>query len=342
MSSAGRPLLYANQPEWADVQPQEQYENVNPLAPIFYTEEYKDATNYFRGIVQTGEMSPRVLDLTEHIIRLNPAHYTAWQYRYKTLLALKYPLDVELRLMDELAVSFLKTYQVWHHRRLLVTQLRTPAPELAFIATSLREDAKNYHTWSYRQWVLAYFNEDALWAGERAWVEQMLGEDIRNNSAWHHRFFVVFQSGVRAGEEDREAVVRRELGYGRFFACLSASGKKISLAPNNASAWNYLRGILDHSATPYSHLSSFVLPYTRAHSYEENPSDAIDLENPLPSREAQLPCVAAIEFLADIYEAEGGESTAKAVELWKSLADEHDTIRKKYWEHRIKDAREAQ
>lgn len=38
----------------------------------------KDATNYFRGIVKTGEKSQRVLELTEAIIRLNPAHYSAW------------------------------------------------------------------------------------------------------------------------------------------------------------------------------------------------------------------------------------------------------------------------
>jgi len=38
----------------------------------------KDATDYFRGIVKTGEKSLRVLQLTETIIRLNPAHYSAW------------------------------------------------------------------------------------------------------------------------------------------------------------------------------------------------------------------------------------------------------------------------
>lgn len=77
MAKSTKPL-YSSLDEWADVQPLEQYEKVNPLAPIFYTDEYKDATSYFRGIVKLGEMSPRVLDLTEHIIRLNPAHYTAW------------------------------------------------------------------------------------------------------------------------------------------------------------------------------------------------------------------------------------------------------------------------
>ena len=42
-----------------------------------------------------------------------------------------------------------------------------------------------------------------------------------------------------------------------------------------------------------------------------------------------MPCPAALDFLAEAYVREGGESVQKAVALWKSLADEHDTIRKK-------------
>ena len=126
-------------------------------------------------------------------------------------MALKSSLDDELKLMDEIAVQHLKTYQVWHHRRLLLIQLRKPAPELSFITESLKVDVKNYHTWSYRQWLLAYFNEDELWEGELDFVDQMLYADIRNNSAWHHRFFVVFQSGIRTGEEDRLRILKREL-----------------------------------------------------------------------------------------------------------------------------------
>ena len=100
-------VLYAERPEWADVVPVAQYENVQPIAPIFYSPECtqpsvvlcillidlrytlfdhdapldtadKDATDYFRGVVKIGEKSPRVLQLTETIIRLNPAHYSAW------------------------------------------------------------------------------------------------------------------------------------------------------------------------------------------------------------------------------------------------------------------------
>lgn len=322
--------LYAEQAEWADVVPVPQYQGIDTLAPINYSEEYQDATDYFRGIVKTGEMSPRVLKLTEHIIRMNSGHYSAWQYRYKTLVHLHASLEDELRLMDWFAVEFMKTYQVWHHRRLLLTALGSvdiAAQELVFIARALDEDTKNYHTWSYRQWILAHFNdEERLWKGERAWAEELLDMDVRNNSAWHHRFFVVWGSGVRKGDEDREEVLRRELTYTKG---------KIALAPNNPSAWNYLRGVLEHTHTSYATLLTFVQPFSAS---SPPATDVLDLDNPLPSGDAELPCVSALEFIADAFEQEAGPQTAKAVEIWKSLADEHDTMRKKYWEFRIKGA----
>jgi protein farnesyltransferase/geranylgeranyltransferase type-1 subunit alpha len=228
---------------------------------------------YFRAIVKAEEYSPRALELTLHIIRLNPSHYSVWlvrslfvstvtplmegrrQYRYKALLQTDAPLEKELELMNTLMAQNLKSYQIWHHRRLLQGHLRKPFEELAFITKSLtpREmlehseeesetesdkdakvcdnpppskvkdvkdkssqpqkpvDTKNYHTWAYRQWLLAEFNSPELWAGELDFIEMMLRHDVRNNSAWHHRFFVVWESGVREGETDREEVLRREI-----------------------------------------------------------------------------------------------------------------------------------
>ncbi|KAG8911356.1 CAAX geranylgeranyltransferase alpha subunit [Tulasnella sp. 418] len=72
-------------------------------------------------------------------------------------------------------------------------------------------DTKNYHTWAYRQWLLVEFNQPELWAGELEFVGEMLHDDVRNNSAWHHRFFVVWDSGIREGEVDSEAVLRRKI-----------------------------------------------------------------------------------------------------------------------------------
>ncbi|KAH8103042.1 protein prenylyltransferase [Cristinia sonorae] len=327
--------LYCEKSEWQDITPIPQYDGINPIAPIFYTPEYKDATEYFRAIVKADEVSERVLQLTYDIISMNPAHYSAWQYRYRTLVALKHPLDVELELMDAFAIKFLKTYQVWHHRRLLLTALRSSAPsplsiaskELAFIIRALSTDTKNYHTWSYRQWLLAFFDDEELWEGELPYVERLLETDVRNNSAWHHRYFVVWGRVRAEGEIDVGDVLKREIAYTK---------DQIALAPNNPSAWNYLRGILEHTKTPFNSLRTFVELYSTQTAPGEE--DIVDLDNPKPGPGAQLPCAPALEFLADIHEEMGGEQTKKAIEIWKSLGNEYDTMRKKYWEFRVKEA----
>lgn len=258
--------------------------------------------------------------------------------------------------MDELAVKFLKTYQVWHHRRLLVTLTRKANEELAFIQKGLEVDEKNYHTWSYRQWILAHFGgpggdsdeiqdgmDNSLWEGELDFIESMLVRDIRNNSAWHHRFFVVWGCGIREGEEDRAHVFKRELTYVK---------QSISLVPNNPAAWNYLRGIFQHTARPFASIKDFIWPYAIPSSGSISPTngsrDIVDLENPPPCEAAELPVPAAIEFMADIWEKEGTkEGLDKAFEvrshsktlshvtiifseqLWKSLATQYDTVRRK-------------
>jgi len=128
------------------------------------------------------------------------------QYRYETLIAISAPLEPELVLTNALTKASPQTYQ------LLLTALREPVPELAFNEEVLKTDPKNYHTWSHRQWVLAHFDQEELWAGEQPFVERLLAEDVRNNSAWHHRFFVTFENGSKGGTgEHPDEAVRRDL-----------------------------------------------------------------------------------------------------------------------------------
>src|SRR4051794_25357199 len=97
---------YNQRDQWADVQPLSQDDGPNPLVPIAYSAECmfftaklgristviiraiyssrllqhadRDAMSYFRAISKVNEISERALELTEHIIDLNPAHYTIW------------------------------------------------------------------------------------------------------------------------------------------------------------------------------------------------------------------------------------------------------------------------
>lgn len=73
----------------------------------------------------------------------------------------------------------------------------------------LAQDSKNYHVWSYRQWLVQRF--DLYTAEELKWTEGMIEEDVRNNSAWNHRFYLVV--GKNHGQAIAENILKRELEY---------------------------------------------------------------------------------------------------------------------------------
>jgi protein farnesyltransferase/geranylgeranyltransferase type-1 subunit alpha len=87
----------------------------------------------------------------------------------------------------------------------MVDRLGDPTGEADFITNMFERDSKNYHVWSYRQWLVKRFS---LWdEGELERVEQLLERDVRNNSAWNHRWFLNF--GREEGAlEDKERVGR--------------------------------------------------------------------------------------------------------------------------------------
>lgn len=111
------------------------------------------------------------------------------------------------------------------HRRTIVLALDSPSRELGFTARALTFDAKNYHTWAYRQWVLCHFyassrgtaaasdlNRSQVWIDELEYTASLLQEDVRNNSAWNHRFFVAFESGQDSdATKGTDAVRDREI-----------------------------------------------------------------------------------------------------------------------------------
>jgi protein farnesyltransferase/geranylgeranyltransferase type-1 subunit alpha len=73
------PKYYDDDEAWADIEPLPQDDGgLHPLAAIAYSEEYSQAMGYLRAVMAKNELSERVLALTEHIISMNPAHYTVW------------------------------------------------------------------------------------------------------------------------------------------------------------------------------------------------------------------------------------------------------------------------
>lgn len=182
-----------------------------------------------------------------------------------------------------------------------MSQLSTlPPTELPFLARMFAKDAKNYHVWSYRHWLVRHFS---LWDSEIPYIESLLRADVRNNSAWNHRWFVTF--GREEGQDIDESILAREIEYAKA---------AIRQAPQNQSPWSYVRGVLRKKGKGMGELKSFV-------------GEFADVE-----REDEVRSSHALDFLADVWaEEEQEELAGKALEL---LAKRYDPIRKNYWDYR--------
>lgn len=71
--------------------------------------------------------------------------------------ALDTDLGQELDYTEEIISRNPKSYQVWHHRRVIVEWLNDGSKELDLTERILDMDAKNYHAWQHRQWAIKTF-----------------------------------------------------------------------------------------------------------------------------------------------------------------------------------------
>ncbi|PWN17790.1 protein prenylyltransferase [Microstroma glucosiphilum] len=400
---------------WADVAPVFQDDGpADVLCGIMYDTAYSSAMDLFRALYPQREISPRALALTTHLVSLNPSMYSIWAYRADILISSSTlsssssssllpslgdratRLRRELQWMEDLARGNMKSYQVWQHRRLILCAIESPSrevleAELDFIGSVLSRDSKNYHTWAYRQWVLAHFagmpqeEEETsasagsagklpeLWQAELPYTDKLLAQDARNNSAWNHRFFIIFGSrrGAVFGPEAIGLQLAMESRTNGWTSGDTASAGKeeenlrqciesevnyikrsLSLIPNNASSWTYLRGILSLSSRPLP-LSSYSLPkWIKTNLLSPF---LLDAATPLPaageSGSSSTVCVFALEYLLDVLqeESEGGArgqtsgtgsrpecagAQEEQVERLIFLLKREDPVRAQWWEVR--------
>ncbi|CAI7616541.1 unnamed protein product [Penicillium bialowiezense] len=322
---------YTDNAEWADVTPIElddgSTSDAMPLATIAYPPDYLEATAYLRAVMAANEMSERALTLTQDVISMNPAHYTVWIYRAKILFALDKDLNEELNWLNDVSLKYLKNYQIWHHRQVLLSSKAHfptfPPKEADFLMEMFAQDSKNYHVWTYRHWLVRHFK---LWDQPRELedVEALLKADVRNNSAWNHRYMLRFgprgvsspDAGmVNAGdmstaptEKGRLSMVDEDVVDGE----LKFTQEAILRAPENRSPWWYARGVLRAAGRGLEEWQEFAAGFVS---------------------EGAVKSSHAVEWLADVF-AENGD--AEAVRMLTLLKEEYDPIRKNYWDYRIR------
>lgn len=136
--------FYATSPHWSDVTaiPLLESDPSQPdpgpaLATIAYSLRYTEAMSYLRAVMAINEASERVLALTEDVIGMNPAHYTVWGFRMRSLRKLwgmghggerkveeemdeeererrvTAGVERELEWLEEISERNLKNYQIW-------------------------------------------------------------------------------------------------------------------------------------------------------------------------------------------------------------------------------------
>ena len=303
---------------FSDINPIAQDDGPQPVCKIAYKADFVVAYDYMRAILKADERSDRALKLTAVCLKLNPANYTVWHFRRLCLEQLgltEERVHHDLELAADLGGSNPKNYQIAFHRRFLLEAAGLDEDkarrELTYIAAVLQEDGKNYHMWSSRQWIIRTVASDQLFNDEVKFSNDLIAQDCRNNSAWNQRWFAVHR-GTR--DVLSEETARQEADYAIEIA---------SIDPYNESPWRYLIGIVKEQKS-----DSLVDHY-------EKSAAAVNHILVEAQRDPDA-CANLSSARIDLLEMNGSEeSAAKAIELCKSMASEHDVIRRKYWNLRI-------
>ncbi|GAA95628.1 uncharacterized protein L969DRAFT_85322 [Mixia osmundae IAM 14324] len=189
------------------------------------------------------------LDLTTSILEINPDFVTGWNHRRRCWLAmLKSDGDKQARLTQDLQLTMKalaynpKIYAVWEYRKWLLKVMPDPdwSYELKTVERLLMQDARNFHGWDYRRYIVDNLRERNAPNGttvkrpavtdqsEFDFTTRKIASSFSNFSAWHYRSKVLSRLQLDDGL-DREFDLVRQAIY---------------TDPEDQSAWIYHRWLI--------------------------------------------------------------------------------------------------
>eukprot|EP01061_Rhynchopus_euleeides_P022868 TRINITY_DN37344_c0_g1_i1.p1 TRINITY_DN37344_c0_g1~~TRINITY_DN37344_c0_g1_i1.p1 ORF type:complete len:328 (+),score=86.41 TRINITY_DN37344_c0_g1_i1:168-1151(+) len=321
----GDVVLYRDRPEWSDVTPVSQPDAPDPVVAIQYREVFADCHAYLRAVMQAGEKSARVIELTKTCIDNNAANYTAWKYRRDAILHTGASIQDELDLIAMMCSMFPKNFQIWHHRGELLRAMGSIANEKEVTRKALSEDAKNYHVWSHRRSVIEHFS---AYEGEKELALDHIKDDFRNNSAYNYLFYVMEQTELQASKTPEERLASRSAEIARALRLLERDFE-------NEAAHNYLLGHLlpKDEATAIICKAGKDVEAVLLSNIQQHPDTAVWPRSSLAElyeRALELgPDTASLPF--DLSAINGSEDLRTAANALHAKLATIDPIRQKYW-----------
>ncbi|KAK9458126.1 hypothetical protein V1511DRAFT_491824 [Dipodascopsis uninucleata] len=213
--------------------------------------EYRALVDKVLTLRKNGEYNNEALNATTTLLKQNPEYYSIWNYRREIfndgLFKNTNDDESKQKLIDE-ELSFLfgrlreypKCYWIWNHRKWCFEVSSKPnwVQELGLVTKMLEYDARNYHGWHYRRYVVEMMESEtgkSMTKSEFDYTTSKINSNFSNFSAWHNRTKLI----PRMIAED-PSLSSRELLKSEVALITQA----IYTDPDDQSVWLYHRWLL--------------------------------------------------------------------------------------------------
>lgn len=188
--------------------------------------EYREQTAKVLKLRDSKVFTPVALGETSKMLQLNPEFNAVWNYRRDIIQHLYDTLntdfwDKELKFTMSQLKAYPKVYWIWNHRVWCLNQYpgsptRIWLFELAIVDELLKMDARNFHGWHYRRFVvdkLENLTGENMNLPEFGHTKVRINENISNFSAWHRRAQLIPDMFKQDQIKDKKKFVNQELEY---------------------------------------------------------------------------------------------------------------------------------
>ncbi|EIM90234.1 rab-protein geranylgeranyltransferase [Stereum hirsutum FP-91666 SS1] len=207
---------------------------------------------------KSQDWSQDAFDLTSRLLSTNPEFYTVWNYRRNILLRgiflVSSAKEIYELLTNDLAMTTIalkahpKVYWIWNHRRWCLESIPDGGDgddtqgwkktswqrEMGLVEKMLEADARNFHAWNYRRYVLAGMPVRWSEIAELGFTTKKIESNFSNFSAWHQRTKIL-SSLWDSGKLNRAATLQQEFDLVQ---------NAMYTDPNDQSVWLYHRWLV--------------------------------------------------------------------------------------------------